>query len=98
MDAFAAGITGGLVAARLGHVEVCPYASPRRLSVVIDALDTCQADREVTQKGPPVSIALDEAGKPTKAGLAFAKKCGVEFGALIPREKQGRGMAETHVD
>lgn len=89
MDAFAAAITGGLEAARLSHKDVHPYASPRRLSVVVDALDLSQADREVSQKGPPVSVAVDDAGKPTRAGLAFAEKCGVPFAALARDKSRG---------
>lgn len=90
MTAFATGVAGGLETARLGHKEIHPYASPRRLSVVIDALNFSQPNRDVTQKGPPVSIAIDDAGKPTKAGLAFAKKWGVEFD-LLSREKTKAG-------
>ena len=95
MTAFAAEIARGLGAARLRHEEIHPYASPRRLSVVIDALVFSQESREITQKGPPVSIAVDDAGKPTKAGLAFAKKWGVEFDSLT-REKTKAGEWLTY--
>jgi len=88
MNAFAENVASGLAAARLGHEKIYPFASPRRLSVVIDALEFGQPDRQVTQKGPPVSVGLDDAGEPTKAGLGFAKKCGVEFAALS-RDKSG---------
>jgi len=90
MTAFADGIARGLEEARLGHDGITPYASPRRLAVIVRALDAAQADRDVTQKGPPMTIAFDHDGNPTKAALAFADKCGVEVGAL-GREKSDAG-------
>jgi glycyl-tRNA synthetase beta chain len=95
MDAFSAGISEGLSRGRLSHNGIHPYASPRRLSVIVDSLDFHQDDREVSQKGPPVSVAFDDKGKPTKAGLAFAKKCGVDIDALA-REKINSGEWLTH--
>lgn len=82
MTAFADGLVEGLTQARLSHESVTGYASPRRLAVLVSDLAFTQEDREKQQKGPPVSIAIDDAGKPTNTGLAFAKKCGVDFGAL----------------
>ena len=77
MDAFADGLEEGVDAARLGHGDIKPYASPRRLAVLIESLANGQEDRVTQQKGPPVSIAIDDAGKLTAAGEAFARKCGV---------------------
>lgn len=90
MTAFAEGIGRGLDDARLAYEDVMPYASPRRLAVVVTALETSQADRETNQKGPPVNIAFDDGGNPTRAALAFAKKCGVAVDAL-GREKTDAG-------
>ena len=58
--------------------------------MLVRDLETAQADREVDHKGPPVRIAFDEDGKPTKAAMAFAKKCGVDVDAL-GREKNDGG-------
>lgn len=82
MQAFADGLVDGLLQGRLEHGQVTPYASPRRLAVKVSGLSMVQPDRETRQKGPPVSIAIDENGAPGKAGLAFAKRCGVAFSAL----------------
>jgi glycyl-tRNA synthetase beta chain len=90
MEAFAANMGAGLDEARLGHGAVRPYASPRRLAVVVESLAMAQEDRRVTQKGPPVSVAFDADGNMTAAGLAFAGKCGVEPGAL-GRTSTGKG-------
>ena len=90
MDAFADGLAAAIDDARLEHGEVCRYASPRRLAVFVEALANGQADRNISQKGPPVSIAFDDNGKLTAAGTAFAKKCGVEPGDL-GRSKTDKG-------
>jgi len=90
MNAFALGLAERLAQSRLEHQGVTAYASPRRLAVLVSDLSRAQPDRDTRQKGPPVSIALDEDGAPTKPGLAFAKKCGVEFSAL-GREQTDKG-------
>ncbi|MDA1064166.1 MAG: glycine--tRNA ligase subunit beta [Proteobacteria bacterium] len=77
MDAFAESLVAAIDDARLEHGPAHRYASPRRLAVMIEALAGEQPSRRVTQKGPPVSVALDASGKLTAAGSAFAKKCGV---------------------
>lgn len=76
-DAFAAGISKGLKDARLEHGEVLAYAAPRRLAVLVKALQTEQPTQTIENKGPPTKLAFDEDGKPTKAAEAFAGKCGV---------------------
>ena len=95
MEAFASGVASGLDDARLAHGAVRAFASPRRLAVVVAGLASRQEDREVQQKGPPVHVALDEGGNPTKAALAFAKKCGVAVEAL-GREKTAAGEWLSH--
>lgn len=90
MDAFAANLTAELDSARLEHAAVHAYASPRRLAVIIDALAMTQESRTLTQKGPPVSVAFDDDGKPKPPALAFAKKCGVSVDDL-GREKTAKG-------
>ena len=90
MEAFASSLEAAVDDARLGHGAVRPYASPRRLAVMIENLEFAQKDRKSTQKGPPVKVAFDDDGKPTPAAMAFAKKCGVEVDAL-EREKTDKG-------
>lgn len=85
MTAFADGVAAGLAARNLQHGTVTPYASPRRLSVVIDDVPVRQEDIEQDLKGPPVSVAFDDAGAPTPAAEAFAKKCGVAVAELERR-------------
>ncbi|MDX2412950.1 MAG: glycine--tRNA ligase subunit beta, partial [Woeseiaceae bacterium] len=82
MTAFGQGLETAVDEARLVHGTVHAYASPRRLTVLIENLARGQGDRTVSQKGPPVSIAFDDDGKVTPAASAFAKKCGVAVADL----------------
>jgi glycyl-tRNA synthetase beta chain len=82
MTAFGQGLDAAVDEARLEHAAVHAYASPRRLTVLIEKLSRGQGDRTVSQKGPPVSIAFDDDGKATPAASAFAKKCGVDVADL----------------
>jgi glycyl-tRNA synthetase beta chain len=95
MDAFASNLGADLDKNRLNHGDISAFASPRRLAVLVSSLAFKQEDREVTQKGPPVTIAFDDKGEATPAGLAFAKKCGVEVGDL-GRDKTDRGEWLSH--
>jgi len=97
MDAFAANLGSALDDARLEHGELHAYASPRRLAVVVESLARGQEDRHASQKGPPVSVAFDGAGKPLPPATAFAKKCGIAV-ADLGRVKTDKGewlTAET---
>jgi glycyl-tRNA synthetase beta chain len=82
MVAFGERLEAAIDDARLAHGAVRTYASPRRLSVLVEALAMGQEDRKITQKGPPVSVAFDKEGNITAAGTAFASKCGVDAAAL----------------
>ncbi|MFT7700023.1 MAG: glycyl-tRNA synthetase beta chain, partial [Candidatus Krumholzibacteriia bacterium] len=52
-------------------------ATPRRMTLMIESLSVRQPDRALEIKGPPVSVAFDSDGKPTRAGEGFAKKAGL---------------------
>ena len=90
MTAFAEGLGTAIDDADLNHGEIRPYASPRRLAVIVEDLERQQANRAVTRRGPPVTVAFDQDGKPLPAAIAFAKKCGVEVDAL-GREHTDKG-------
>ena len=81
-DAFLAGIEKGLQAAGLNYTGKRVYAAPRRLAVLLTALDTQQPDRSINVDGPPRQAAFDAEGKPTQAALGFAKKCGVDLSEI----------------
>ncbi|MCH8959034.1 MAG: glycine--tRNA ligase subunit beta [Proteobacteria bacterium] len=87
-EAFAHGLVGAFAEAGLAHGAVSPYATPRRLAVLVEGLASKQADREVKRRGPPRKVAYDKNGNPTKAATAFAEKCGI---AVADIEKDGPG-------
>lgn len=82
MLAFAENVERNLVAQRLAFSDVKAYASPRRLAVIVTDLADSQEAREITSKGPPVSVAFNADGNATPAANAFAKKCGVSIDKL----------------
>ena len=63
---------------RLGHDRIDVHGTARRLTVVVHNLTGIQAGLDVKVKGPPVRIAYETDGKPTKALLGFCRKnnCG----------------------
>ncbi|MBT8081657.1 MAG: glycine--tRNA ligase subunit beta [Gammaproteobacteria bacterium] len=82
MEAFGDNLTSAVDHARLSHADTHVYASPRRLTVLIERLAAAQDDRRVEQKGPPVKVAFDDDGNPTPAATSFATKCGVAIEEL----------------
>ncbi len=81
-QAFTGGIIEGLKAAGLSHSAVHSYAAPRRLAVVVEALQERQADKQSERRGPALQAAYDDEGLPTKALQGFARSCGVEVEQL----------------
>lgn len=94
-QAFATGLLNGLAKAALAHGELKSFASPRRLAVRVKRLAACQPDQKIERRGPPVSVAFDSAGQPTRAAQAFAAGCGVPWEALERRE-EGKGAFLYH--
>ncbi|MCL4119852.1 UNVERIFIED_CONTAM: hypothetical protein GTU68_020483, partial [Idotea baltica] len=107
MTAFEANIAKGLKEAELTFDAIHAYAAPRRLAVVVDNLDIRQQDRQIERRGPAVSAAFDDDGKPTKAVQGFARSCGVdvedldrletEKGAWLVFKQQQTGAETTRV-
>ncbi len=58
------------------------YSTPRRLTARVMKLAERQTDHEELITGPPVSAAFKPDGEATPAATGFAKKYGVEVGAL----------------
>lgn len=61
--------------------EVRSYSTPRRLAVLVKGVNAKQDDVEEQLTGPSWSVAFKN-GEATQAAHAFAKKAGVEVGAL----------------
>ena len=58
--------------------EVKIYATPRRLAVIIDGLESQSKDETKIVKGPIKKVAYDENGNLTKAGEGFCKKNNIQ--------------------
>ncbi|SDY99441.1 glycyl-tRNA synthetase beta chain [Lysobacter sp. yr284] len=71
-----------------------PLYTPRRLAVLLGAVDTQQPEQRSEVLGPYLNIALDGDGQPTKALQGFAAKAGVEWTAL---EKTSDNKGERFV-
>lgn len=82
MTAFALGLEAQLRQANLTHSAIKPYATPRRLAVLVSGLAEQQPQQFTEKLGPAVSAAYDADGKPTKAAEGFARGCGVSVAEL----------------
>lgn len=71
-----------------------PLYSPRRLAVRLPGVAVEQPEQRSEVLGPYLNIALDAAGKPTKALEGFAAKAGVDWTAL---EKTSDNKGERFV-
>ncbi len=78
-----------LTEARLDYEGLRALGTPRRLVVLIEGLAPRQRPVEEVMKGPPVRVAFDAAGRPTKAAEGFARKQGVSVDDLKVREIDG---------
>lgn len=58
------------------------YSTPRRIAIVLAAVSAGQADQEQVRRGPSISAAFDDQGKPTGAALGFARSVGKEIAEL----------------
>lgn len=73
----------------VGYGDVSMYVTPRRLALVIRDLPELQEARTFKTKGPPIRVAMDADGKPTQAGLGFARKVNVDFSQLTQETIEG---------
>jgi len=76
-EALQAAIDGLLDEHHLAHGPSRSFATPRRLAVLVEQVPDRQPDRTVTRRGPALSAAFDQAGRPTRPAEGFARSCGV---------------------
>lgn len=81
-QAFASQVQDGLRVAALGFSGLRSFATPRRLAVLVSDLRLEQPVQMIEKRGPPVSVAFNADGSPTRAAVAFAEGCGVPVEAL----------------
>ncbi len=71
-----------LTEARITYGEIRTFATPRRLAISIADVAREQQRQELELTGPPVRIAFDAEGNPTKAAEGFARTNGVDVAEL----------------
>ena len=59
---------------RLTHGSIKALGTPRRLTLIIEALADAQPDLDEQVLGPPARVAFDAAGKPTKAAAELCRQ------------------------
>lgn len=67
---------------RIGHGKSRWLASPRRLAVLIEAVEPEQPESTSEKLGPAVAAAFKDDGTPTPAAAGFARGCGVDVSEL----------------
>ena len=82
LSAFEAGAREAFEAARLAPSAIVALGTPRRLTLRVEGLPEQQPDRRESVQGPPWAAAFDASGTPKPAAIGFAKKQGVDVGAL----------------
>lgn len=75
-QSFAEGVTAGIRRAGLDGAAHESFATPRRLAVLVRDVATNQPVQRVEKRGPPLQVAFDPNGRPTRAAFAFAAACG----------------------
>jgi len=75
---------------RIDHEEITVYATPRRLSLMINNVAASQKDNIKEVFGPAKNAAFDPEGKPTKAAIGFASSLGLAVSDLTLKQK-GKG-------
>ena len=77
------GLAGLLEQNKLSCARVATWATPRRLTALVENLDAEQRREEEVVTGPPVKAAYDASGKPTAAALGFAKGQGADMSLVF---------------
>lgn len=96
-DAFAGVLLEQLRAQGLASAgsKLTAFASPRRLAAHITAVAAQAADKAVSQKLMPVSVAVDASGQPTPALLKKLQSLGADASVLPALKRAMDGKAEA---
>ena len=99
LDALNANLLQKLTDSRLEHGEAKVYATPRRLSIMVENVADKQTSITEDLIGPPETVGFDAVGNPTVAAEKFAEKAGVSLKSLkIKKTEKGRYLyvRKTH--
>lgn len=75
---------------RIDYADMAVYATPRRLSLMVNGVAASQRDNVKEVFGPAKNAAFDQEGNPTKAATGFASSLGLAVSDLKLKEK-GKG-------
>ncbi len=78
-----------------GDASLTSFASPRRLAAHINSVANQAADKAVSQKLMPVTVALDASGQPTPALLKKLQALGTDSSAIPGLKRAPDGKAEA---
>jgi glycyl-tRNA synthetase beta chain len=97
-----AALSEGRLLSSAGNGDSAPrvhtFSTPRRLVAYVPAVLTRQPDHSEEVLGPPVRVAFDQDGRPTRAAEAFAAKNGVAVADLARvTNAKGSYLAVTRV-
>ncbi len=105
--AFHTNLCSNLQKVSLTYSQAKWFATPRRLTVLVNDLLTEQPSQNIQKLGPAVDKAFDNEGNPTPAASGFARSCGLEVeelqhietdkGARLGIEKQQMGKSATEI-
>ncbi len=91
LDALTSNLLQKLADARLDHGSAKVYATPRRLSILVEAVADKQTSITEELIGPPERVGFDTDGNPTVAAEKFAEKAGVSLTSLkVKKTDKGR--------
>lgn len=82
-------VTKYLKDSRINFTKMTPFATPRRLALLIEGLDGQQPDINKTVKGPAKKIAQDADGNWTKAAIGFTRGQGLTVDDIEFKEIKG---------
>lgn len=85
-EALAKSLEKSLEAAAIEHGGIKVFSTPRRLGAMIENMAAFQKEREELLQGPPLSIAYDGDGKPTKALRGFCQTNGALESDIVALE------------
>lgn len=79
-------VESGLSKAGITFATVRPYATPRRLALLIEGLEVAQPDQAIERRGPAANAAFQPDGSPSKALAGFLRSCNASVADLLTLE------------
>lgn len=77
-----------LDSANLAYGSMRVMATPRRLALIVEELAESQPESEIIVTGPPLHVARDGNGRPTRAMQGFAAANGVAIEDIFPHKTE----------